>query len=247
MLHALVLAAAASCTMSNTVNDADARLSRADVALAQHNHGVAVTEYHAAFNELQEVPFFTDDKSCDPGYPLARFTATLHSLIVAERAGIMSPFDAYQHLRQMQKGLFPALPRNAGASFRRDFSDLSKREPTYIEGIETGAEQQIVAAHNPQNAQCEWPDVDADVLDSAQPEYPYAARGVIGVVQAAVTVNLDAGGHVVSVMVAHSTGNLALDRAALTAARQSTYLPAVNNCTRVPGSYDFTVTFDPRF
>jgi TonB family protein len=246
MLHALIFIAAASCTMRDSVNDADARLSTADAALAQNNDNAAKTEYNAAFGELQEVPFFPDDKACDPGYPLARFTATLHSLVVAEHAGIMSQFEAYLHLRQMQKALFPALPHNAGSFFQKNYSDLSKRESTYIETIESAAQKQIIAAHNPQNGQCEWPDVDADLRQPVQPAYPYAARGVTGVTQAALTVYLDAAGHVTSVRVAHSTGNLALDWAALTAARQSTYLPAVKKCTRVPGSFDFTVTFDPR-
>jgi TonB family protein len=243
MIHA-VLFAALTCGMRSTVEGAEALLSKADAAIAQRNSDAAKADYNAAMNDLQATTWFGNDKACDPGYTLERYTAILHSLDVAVNAGIMAPFDAYQHMNDMRNGLFKALPPNASDYFAQRYPDVTKREWQYISAMESAVSAQKVAAHNPQGPNCQWPNVEADVLQQAQPDFPDAARGIRGTLQAVITVNLSAEGQMTSAAMFRSTGNMTLDQAALAAARQSTYLPAVKDCKRVPGTYYFKVTYE---
>jgi TonB family protein len=59
-----------------------------------------------------------------------------------------------------------------------------------------------------------------------------------------VRVDLTQTGAVRAVSIARSTGDPALDAAALEAARRSTYAPEVTDCAPQPGSYLFRVEFD---
>jgi TonB family protein len=52
-------------------------------------------------------------------------------------------------------------------------------------------------------------------------------------------------GNLVDAKISQSAGNMALDQAALAAARQSTYAPKIVDCQPTTGSYYFKVTFDP--
>jgi TonB family protein len=60
---------------------------------------------------------------------------------------------------------------------------------------------------------------------------------------ASVQVNLSATGAVLSATIAKSTGNAALDQAALLAAKQSTYKPEIKDCVPVAGAYLYRVDF----
>jgi protein TonB len=83
-------------------------------------------------------------------------------------------------------------------------------------------------------------------VQQAQPEYPDAAREQgLGEVQVAVKVTIGPSGSLVNATISQSAGNMALDQAALAAARQSTYAPKIVNCEPVTGDYLFRVTFDP--
>ena len=93
---------------------------------------------------------------------------------------------------------------------------------------------------------CKTPYQDATVVNQAQPEYPDSARDLgLGEVQVAVTVTIGPSGNLVDAKIAQSAGNMALDQAALAAARQSTYAPKIVDCQPTTGSYYFKVTFDP--
>lgn len=243
MIHAVLLAAL-TCGMRSTVESADALLSKADTAIAQHSPETAKSDYGSAMSQLQATQWLPSDKRCDPRYTLERYTAILHSLNVAMNAGIMTPFDAYKHMNDMHNGLFNALPPNASEFFAQKYPELSKREWQYTSAIDASVNAQKVAAHNPQGLNCQPQNVDADVLDQAQPDFPDAARNMKGALRAVITVNLSAQGQMTSATILHSTGNQALDQAAFAAARQSTYLPAVRDCKRVPGTYQFTVTYE---
>lgn len=243
MIHAVLLAAL-TCGMRSTVESAEALLSKADTAIAQHSPQTVKTDYDSAMNQLQTTQWFPSDKSCDPLYTLERYTALLHSLNVAINAGIMAPADAYQHMNDMRSGLFKALPTNASDVFAQRYPELSKHEWQYISAIDSSVNAEKVAAHNPRGPNCRPANVDADVLEQAQPEFPDAARNVFGTPRAVITVNLSAQGQMTSATISQSTGNRALDQAAFDAARLSTYLPAVKDCKRVPGTYQFTVTYE---
>jgi TonB family protein len=93
---------------------------------------------------------------------------------------------------------------------------------------------------------CRNPYQDATVIRPAPPVYPDSARELgLGIVSAKVIVTLSPTGSVIGIKIAQSTGNMALDHAALVAARQSTYSPKIVNCEPVAGDYMFRVTFDP--
>jgi protein TonB len=93
---------------------------------------------------------------------------------------------------------------------------------------------------------CKTPFQDATVVQQAQPDYPDSARELgLGEVQVAVQVTIGPTGSLVDAKIAQSANNMALDQAALAAARQSTYAPKIVNCQAVQGDYLFRVTFDP--
>lgn len=95
------------------------------------------------------------------------------------------------------------------------------------------------------NGKCTTPFQNATVLSEAQPAYPASARGLRGQRQVAIAVTIDPDGDLESATVESSTGNMALDRAALDAARATIYAPELVNCLPVTGIYLFKVTFDP--
>ena len=94
---------------------------------------------------------------------------------------------------------------------------------------------------------CRNPNQDPTVIQAAPPVYPESARELgLGIVNAKVVVTVSPTGSVIAVKIVQSTGNMALDQAAISAARQSTYSPKVVNCEPVASQYLFSVTFDPK-
>ena len=84
---------------------------------------------------------------------------------------------------------------------------------------------------------------EVSVTHAEAPMYPDTAReqGAVGI--AFVLVSVDADGRVSRVAIRKSTGNVTLDRAALIAARSSTYSPAIVDCIPTAGSYIFETDF----
>jgi TonB family protein len=94
-------------------------------------------------------------------------------------------------------------------------------------------------------AACANPNVPAHVIQAVDPDYPDSAaqQHVYGTVLVAVT--LADSGAVVSTIVQKSSGNEALDTAALHAAQASQYAPDLINCRPVGGTYIFRAIFEP--
>lgn len=88
---------------------------------------------------------------------------------------------------------------------------------------------------------CSAPELPARAVTVESPALPENASA--DGVTAKIRVDLDASGNVRAVSVYESAGSFALDRAALDAARASTYSPEEINCKNVSGSYLFTVDF----
>jgi TonB family protein len=90
---------------------------------------------------------------------------------------------------------------------------------------------------------CANPPHDAIVTNAVTPERPAIAQeqGAAGRTQ--VRVDLSPTGSVVSASVARSSGNTALDTAAVEAARQARYAPASDGCRAIGGSYLYTVDY----
>src|SRR5579862_7579022 len=88
---------------------------------------------------------------------------------------------------------------------------------------------------------CSAPYVPASVTNEMPAESPEEANGATG--QARVKVDLSATGAVLGVSIYTSTGNLLLDRAAMRAAKASSYRAETRDCEPVSGSYLFNVDF----
>jgi TonB family protein len=92
-------------------------------------------------------------------------------------------------------------------------------------------------------ARCPVPDAPAAVVRAAKPDLaPLGGeRHVTGVVR--VLVSLDAQGQVTDTRIERS-GSQILNRAALDAAKRSTYQPALRACVPVSSTYLFSVVID---
>lgn len=92
--------------------------------------------------------------------------------------------------------------------------------------------------------QCATPYVDATATYAAQPVAPPNVR-VDRMTFAELAVVIGPSGSLQNVRVMRSSGNSALDAAALDAARRSRFSPKVVNCAPVTGQYLFRITFAP--
>jgi TonB family protein len=78
------------------------------------------------------------------------------------------------------------------------------------------------------------------------PDYPDSAKELnLGEVTVQVEVTVGASGNLVSASVYKSSNNMAMDQAALRAARQSAYAPHLVDCVPTQGDYLFSATFQP--
>ena len=94
--------------------------------------------------------------------------------------------------------------------------------------------------------QCAVPTKDATMVNGVAPEYPEVAKEQnLGPVVVLVKITLSASASVQDASILQSSGNSAIDRAAIVAARQSSYSAAVENCQPVAGTYSFRASFDP--
>ncbi|MBV9104048.1 MAG: TonB family protein [Candidatus Eremiobacteraeota bacterium] len=90
--------------------------------------------------------------------------------------------------------------------------------------------------------QCAVPNKEATLVNGATADTPEMAKeqGISGVVE--VEVDLDATGHLTNASVIKTPSSM-LNSAALSAARQSSYSPKLEDCKPVPGQYKFEVDF----
>jgi protein TonB len=93
----------------------------------------------------------------------------------------------------------------------------------------------------PPKPACSQPFADAHAIDAVVPESPEDAAGIQASAQ--VQVTLDDRGRVIDARMYQSTGVMSLDRAAVDAARRSTYAPSIANCQPTGGTYLFHVDF----
>jgi TonB family protein len=92
---------------------------------------------------------------------------------------------------------------------------------------------------------CATADEQAVVTNVATPEYPESARDLqLGPVSVLVKVTLDGRGDLQDASIQQSSGNSAIDAAAMRAARDSSYAPRIVNCVDVPGAYIFRADFN---
>ncbi len=99
-------------------------------------------------------------------------------------------------------------------------------------------------AHQKHFASCRTPNKEATTSNQVPPDYPEAARGQ-GPATVLVQVTIGPNGNLLIAKVLKSSNNEFLDKAALSAARKSSYTPRIVNCKRVTGTYIFNSQFDP--
>ena len=93
---------------------------------------------------------------------------------------------------------------------------------------------------------CVHPNASPAVASSPAPvELPADARTSKANGTAAIAVTLDDQGHVTATRIAQSSGNDALDRAALQMAQDASYAPKLVACKPVAAQYTYTVKFAP--
>ena len=93
---------------------------------------------------------------------------------------------------------------------------------------------------------CDQPFVAGTVTKAHAPDYPLSAREAdLGPLGVAVEVALDPAGNLLGTWVYAGSGFAAVDRAALDAARRSTYRGSVSYCRPVNGTYLFLANFMP--
>jgi TonB family protein len=84
------------------------------------------------------------------------------------------------------------------------------------------------------------------VTKAQQPDYPQSAKPLgLGPVTVQIEVTIDASGNLAGAHVYKSSGNAAIDQAALQAASGSKYSPRLVNCQAVTGYYLFRSDFQP--
>jgi D-alanyl-D-alanine endopeptidase (penicillin-binding protein 7) len=118
-----------------------------------------------------------------------------------------------------------------------------------LQAISPAAAPVSVAAQSPQsnahyqsNVRCENPNAPAMVSVPAPPRPSNGAKNARG--WATIRVTVAANGKVTKALVDKSSGNAAVNEAALAAAEHSTFTPKMLNCKPVPGTYLFKVTMD---
>jgi TonB family protein len=93
---------------------------------------------------------------------------------------------------------------------------------------------------------CANPNQDATVTQPMSPDYPESAKSLgLGPVTVLVEVSVGPSGNLVDAKVYKSSNNMAIDQAALRAARQSSYAPKLVNCSPTTGDYIFRAEFNP--
>ena len=121
----------------------------------------------------------------------------------------------------------------------------SGNESGVPQGQGTGTPAPAASVGTPK-PQCANPNVEATVTNPVQPDYPESARDLgLGAVTVEVEVTVGPSGNLVSAKVYKSSSNMAVDQAALRAARQSTYSPKLIDCSPTTGDYLFRADFQP--
>ncbi len=113
------------------------------------------------------------------------------------------------------------------------------------QGEGTGKPAPAATVGTPKPA-CANPNVEASVTNPVQPDYPDSARDLgLGAVTVEVEVTVGPSGNLMGAQVYKSSSNMAIDQAALRAARQSTYSPKLVECEPAQGTYLFRADFQP--
>jgi protein TonB len=129
---------------------------------------------------------------------------------------------------------------HAGSTIAQEPSEPALPADT---GTQTGTAAPSAVPGSPHPA-CSTPDTPARVLEAVTPNAPDDDVSNLPAT-AAVAVTIDPNGRVTDAHIYRSTSDMRLDRAALIAARTTTYAPALINCEPAGGTYLFRADFAP--
>ena len=153
------------------------------------------------------------------------------------------PKKAVQQPKALKVNLVKTTSNTAGGSTENTVSQPKSGSENGAPGGTGNATS--APAETPKPA-CANPNVEATVTNAVQPDYPESARDLgLGAVSVEVEVNVGPSGNLISATVYKSASNMAIDQAALRAARQSTYSPKLVNCQPTTGNYLFRADFQP--
>lgn len=129
-----------------------------------------------------------------------------------------------------------------------EFNDAPARESNAIRIVVTrGPAGPLLHYAATPNPYCPHPNVRATAINLVQPDYPESARQLgMRAVTVEVEVTVGPSGNLLDANVSKSSKNMAIDQAALRAARQSSYSPKLVNCAPATGHYLFRARFQPR-
>jgi TonB family protein len=108
-------------------------------------------------------------------------------------------------------------------------------------GLDGDPNALATASAAPPRPACSVPNAPARTISAAMPQTPDGVEGLPATAE--VQVTLDAAGRVTDLRIYRSAYNQQLDRAAIAAAKASTYAPALVDCLPAGGTYLFTVEF----
>ncbi len=108
-------------------------------------------------------------------------------------------------------------------------------------GVDDDPNAVATASAAPPRPACSVPNAPARTISAAMPQTPDGVEGLPAAAE--VQVTLDAAGRVTDLRIYRSAYNQQLDRAAIAAAKASTYAPALVDCLPAGGTYLFTVEF----
>ena len=108
-------------------------------------------------------------------------------------------------------------------------------------GVDGDPNAVATASAAPPRPACSVPNAPARTISAAMPQTPDGVEGLPATAE--VQVTLDAAGRVTDLRIYRSAYNQQLDRAAIAAAKASTYAPALVDCLPAGGTYLFTVEF----
>jgi periplasmic protein TonB len=158
------------------------------------------------------------------------------------------PPKQQQRVEQPQLKVNLVHTHNAGATGSTENTVAQPKSGTeqgVPQGQGTGTPGPAATVGTPKPA-CANPNVEATVTNPVQPDYPESARDLgLGAVTAEVEVTVGPSGNLISAKIYKSAGNMAIDQAALRAARQSPYSPKLVDCSPTQGDYLFRADFQP--
>jgi TonB family protein len=132
---------------------------------------------------------------------------------------------------------------STGAATEHQYDVTKGTEQGVPQGQGTGPPASAPPA-TPAPPACAVPFKDATSPNPVAPEYPDSARELgLGDVTVEVEVTVGPTGTLEAASIQRSGGNVAIDQAALRAARESTYTPKIVNCQPTSGTYLFRADF----